>query len=268
MSDKEDLMRPESKQEYEADRDRYYRNVGSPVTPGVSADDLRIADKHLPPLEQRLKHADRLEKGFTKTSRSGSFTDKPNASAAIFPNGLKFASDFIDEHSVKGWKPPAPMKPKPTQEKPTGHAPTAKAIMDRCPSCMAPVDPKAYSLGMIIADEPDSLKLHARGLQFGDLVLYCLCVGCHEKAKQLAEEAYPLVLVEGGELIPENEVKFAIKHNRPVMLHNGAERSAAQLRMRENAERVVANIWNYLEIENAKPESPVFLRHRDKEKGS
>jgi hypothetical protein len=262
MSDKEDLMKPESRQEYEADRDRYYRNVGSPKTPGISADDLRIADAHLPPLEQRLKHAERLEKGFTKTSRSGAFTDKPNASAAIFPNGLKFASDFVDEHTPKGWKPPAPMKPRPTQEKPTGNAPKPKAILDRCPSCMAPVDPKAYSLGMIIADDPDSLKLHAQGLTFGDIVLYCLCIPCYEKAKELAEEAYPLVLVEGGELVPEEEVAFAVKYNRPVFVHTGAERTAAQLRMRENAERVCQNIWRYLEQENQKPDSPVFLRHR------
>ncbi len=258
-----DILKPEPKEHYDANAAGFFRNVGDAQRPGLSADEAAVTNRALPSDAETAKYADHVDLAVNKTRRSGAIVDhKKVGHGGIFMQSMSETSALIDEFTAGKYKPAEPMKPKPTQEKPTGHAPKATAIMDKCPSCMQPVDPAAYSLGMIIADEQDSLKLFARGLKYGDLVLYCLCLPCNEKAKQLAEEAYPLVLVEGGELVPDNEVQYAIKHNRQVNLHTGAERTAAQLRLRDHAIEVTENIWRYLEIENTKPDSPVFLRHR------
>ncbi len=127
MSD--DILKPESREEYQQDAEKYFQGLEGPKGRGVSADDTAVANRHLPS-EARHKELERLTKGFSKTSRSGAFTNNANAVPAIFPSGLKQASDFIDEMSSGKYKEPEVVKPPSQQIAPTGHFEMAAAVIE------------------------------------------------------------------------------------------------------------------------------------------
>jgi hypothetical protein len=259
-----EILKPETKEHYEADAAKYWKNIESAKHSGVSADDLAVADGHLPSPRLRAAHADRLAKGFDKTSRSGARVDSSNAVPAIFPGGLKSASDFIDEMTPGKYKPQEEMKPPKEQKRPTGFFPKPAVVLDRCLDCMEPMGShQQYVLGMTVVLEEDSQKLFAMGVKHGDLIVYNICCPCFDKAKELTRDNTPLVLVFGGALTDENDIRIAQKYNFPVNLHSGSEKTRGQWNMIKRAERVMDQLWDYLMQENLKPNSPIF-RNREK----
>lgn len=252
-----DLKDNESKEEYQRHERELFKNLEGTPQGGPSAADRHLVDPHLPSAQQEQKILDRWEKGLTKSSRSGAFS-KPGAGPAIFPNSLKFASDFIDENTPKGWKPSEPMKPLAQQKSPTGHFPKPAAVVDICVSCLKRIDPRAWVLGTTVCLEEDTHKLSAMGMKLGDLVCYGLCVPCDDERKRLAEQAFPLALVRGGELIPDEIRDASLKHGLPVHLHNGTEITVAQMLMQQHAQKLMDNLWDYIKCEHQKPDSPIF----------
>lgn len=255
----------ETKKEYETDAQRYYRNVEDAKRPGPSADSAVIADSYLPSRQEEQKLVDYYTKGFDKTSRSGSFTDNPNASPAIFPNGLKFASNFIDKECTPGkYRPSEPMKPPTEQSKPVENIPKlAFIIADVCLECLKEVDPASCAWNPTVIMEQSPLKLHALGVRFGDLGMTFQCMDCHEGQQRLGSSELPLVLVHNGGLTDERDIELAKKYNVPVRIHDGDERTLGQWYMQKRAEKLDRNLHNYLCIENLKTESSVF-RNRAK----
>lgn len=252
----------ETREEYEQDAKRYFKNLGDAKRPGPSADDTALAESALPPDEQKHRILDRFAKGFNKTSRSGSFTDKPNSSPAIFPNGLKFASDFIDEHTPGKFKPEAPAKPPETQKKPTGHFPKAVATIDDiCLDCMGPVDPKEYVGAIYIITERDTQKCFSMGVKFGDIVLNAECKKCFDIATSEAKNTSPLVLVFGGQLTSEEDIKLAQRFRQAVYLHDGQEKTAGQWHAFKRRDRLQNNLERYLMA--ADKSSKIFVKNRE-----
>lgn len=265
MSDdiKKDLLKPESKDAYEADTANYFKNIGTTKQPGISADDLSAAKPHLPSARQETAYAERLEKGFSKVSRSGAATNAATGLPAIRPNGLKFASDFVDEFTSGKYVPQKEMKPPTEQKAPTGYFPKPAVILDRCLDCMEPVSQQQYVLGMTIVSEDDSQKLLAMKVKFGDLIVYNVCVPCFEAAKTIARDTTPLALVFGGQLTDFKDIALAQKYGFPVQMHDGTEKTFGQWRMIERAERVMNQLWEYLAKEPA--DSPIFRANKVKD---
>lgn len=277
MTTKEpDFKTPESKKEYEIDAAKYWRNISdtSPKNHSekIAADDPRVIDPHLPSREAQYKMEQYYEKGYTKTSRSGAFTNKPNASAAIFPNGLRFASDFIDEECTPGVY--QPQQERPVIKEQTRHVdtPRSTATIDVCMDCLKPVDlSKASEIicGLTIPlpiklGQPDFEKLSAMGLEPGDIVNYFVHMTCHKAAEKLGLDATPLVLVKHGQLTNEDDVRVANKHGFALQLHNGSETTLGQWEMLKRTERMKEQLEDYLI--NCDKDSYIYRSNREKNK--
>jgi hypothetical protein len=250
-------MKSETKKEYDDDANRYWRNIESAKNPGPSADSAEVADKYLPGKAEEQKILDRFEKGFTKTSRSGSFTDKPNASPAIFPNGLGFASDFIDEMTPGKFKKPEEGTPVQEQVGRVENVPKpAFIIADTCLDCMKPVDPGEVAMSICVITEQDTHKLAAMHVKFADMGVNLQCMPCYEANLKLGQSQVPLALVHSGGLTDPQEIALAIKYGAPIRLHDGEERTLGQWYMHKRQQRLTKNLHNYLM--SSEPDSPIF----------
>jgi len=250
-------LKRETKEEYEEDAKRYFRNIGSTRVNGRSAEDYDQVEASLPSPAKKLAILERYTKGFTKKSRSGAFSES-GLSPAIFPSGLKFASDFIDEMTPKGIKQPEQPKPKWDKEaKPTGsYLPKAAAIItDMCLDCMKEPTKDNWVICMHIITEQDSMKLWAMRMHFGAVVLSAECKNCYDFAQKMGMEATPIALVYGN-LIPEEDIVLAHKYGFPINIHDGIERTMGQLNMLKRKEKLETNLVNYLI--SLPPDSKVF----------
>jgi hypothetical protein len=252
-------IKSESRKEYEEDAKRYFRNIGAPKVQGRSAEDYAEVEARLPTPANKHKILERYTKGFTKTSRSGAFS-KPNSGPAIFPSGLKFASEFIDEMTPKGIK--QPVQPKPDLSKPAkptgGFLPKAAAVIDdTCLDCLKPLTKDNWVLGVYIVTEEDALKLFAMRVYNGALINYAICKRCFDYALEMGKEETPIVLVSGN-LISEKDIELAKKYGRALNIHDGQERTLGQLNMIRRIDRLKTNLSNYLI--SLPPDSKVF-RH-------
>lgn len=255
-------MKSETRKEYEDDAKGYFRNIESAKNPGPSADAPEVADKHLPSRAEEQQLLDRFEKGFTKTSRSGSFTDKPNASPAIFPNGLGFASDFIDEMTPGKFKKPEEGKPVDQQVRKLENVPRPDFIItDKCLDCMGAVDPENAAMSICSIMEQDTHKLAAMHVRYGSMGVNLQCMPCYEAYQKLGQSAVPLALVHAGGLTDPREIELAIKYGAPVRLHDGEERTLGQWYMHKRQQRLNNNLHNYLMATD--PDSPVFRTGKD-----
>jgi hypothetical protein len=265
----DDLLKPETKEEYQRNESEYFRNVGAPKGAGRSAIDPREVASRLPPQEEKLKLLDRFERGFDKTSRSGAFS-KAGAGPAIFPNGRKFAMDFIDEMTPKRAKPEEAKRPITEQTRPVD-APKAAAVIDGiCIDCMKPIDlqPGAKIVPWMkfctaicpVSGQPDFLKLFSMGIKFGDPVLGFEHFDCWDKAQKEGRNATPLALVQGGSLTSMEDIAIAVKYGFPVNLHDGQERTMGQWNMVKRQARIDKNLEDYM-IALDKT-SPIYAKNR------
>jgi hypothetical protein len=223
-----------------AEQQRYFGGLGQPKAPGLSADDKYAHEKNLPSEEEGNKKLEYFSKGFEKTSRSGSFA-KAGASAAIFPNGLKFASDFIDNEATPG-RHKLPGKPDKVVPKQTRQVETPRAavvIADRCMDCMEIVDPHDAHINLIFVTERESLKLNALGLKFGDPILDLICNKCQKEMDQYRYMSMPLVFK--GSLFSPDEMKTIQKWSPQLGIHSGT-----QIRLGDWKKiKRIENIWNH-----------------------
>jgi hypothetical protein len=239
----EEKFTSETREEYESDANRYFRNVGSPRNPGFSADEAKVADKYLPSKEKEQQNLDRLTKGFQKTSRSGAFVNRATAVPGIFPNGLKFASDFIEEMTPGKMQREAVVRPPDRQKAWLPSIPKAEVVLeDLCPDCMKPIDATNYVLGIYPITIRDQNKLQAMGVKFGSFVNYTVCKPCWDYAQVMGKDATPIALVTEGSLIPMKEIELARKYNRPIALHDGNEKTLGQWYIARRQERVLSNL--------------------------
>ena len=263
----EKAITSETPEEYKADESKYFRNIEGAKQKGPSATDRALIDKHLPSEEKKHQILERYEKGFNKTSRSGAFS-KPNAGPAIFPNSLKFASEFIDENTPKGWKPAEPL-PVPTEQtrQPAYKVPRAEAVItDICIDCLEPVDIRAgakYHLSFAVMAENQPMKLQAMGLEYGALVICVEHEKCAQKARTMGQASTPLVLVKGGSLTSEEDIRVAQKYNFPIHLHNGSEATLGQWNLIKRQARIEEQIQDYLI--KADKHGDVYTKNRVKE---
>lgn len=258
MSDQHDLLKAESKEQYDQDAAKYFRNVQDSKKSGMSADERALIDSRLPGQKEQAEYADMLAEGLDKTKRSGAAVNSPSAVPAIFPGGLSKASAFIDRFTPGKYKAPEEAKPLAEQKAPTGYFPKPSVVLDRCLDCMEPVSQQQYVLGMTIVTEEDSNKLAAMKVKHGDLIVYNVCVPCFEAAKEIAKDTTPLVLVFGGELTSPRDLMIANKYGFPVQFHSGSEKNYGQFKMIERAERVMDQLWQFLTDEPA--DSPIFRK--------
>lgn len=273
-SKKPDFKTPESREEYEKDAERYWKNIAdnSPKNRSeqFSADQARVADQHLPSREQQYRMENYYAEGYNKTSRSGSFTSKPNASPAIFPMGRK-AFDFIDNECTPGIHKPPEARPVPKEQTRSVDTPRSTVTIDVCMDCLKPVDLSKASeiicgltipLPVTFAQQPDYEKLEAMGLEPGDIVNYFLHMECHKAAEKLGLDATPLVLVKHGQLTDEDDVRVANKHGFALQLHSGTETTLGQWEMLKRTERMKEQLEDYLV--KADKDSYMYRRNREK----
>lgn len=245
-------IKGETKEEYEEDVKKYFGNIeGAKQLRGKTADAASAYSQYLPGAEQEYKTAQRYEKGFTKTSRSGSFTDKPNASPAIFPSGLKFASEFIDENTPGKYKP----KPKtyeaietPEQTKQNDMPKLACVVTDVCMDCLKKIDhadPKrdiVCNFGMIT--QQNTHMLHAMGLEFGDPFATLFHATCAAKVKLFKNYTTPLVM--GGTLYSMEDVKRMARWKEQLQIHDGRELNLGQWMSIKRLERIAQQTQDYI----------------------
>jgi hypothetical protein len=264
MADKK--IKSETRKEYEEDAKRYFGYYSPAQGGGKSAEDFARVEAHLPGAKQKHRLLERYTKGFEKTSRSGAFS-KAGASAAIFPNGMKFASEFIDDMTPKGYKQPEQPKPDISKEaKPTGgFLPKACAVITEiCLDCLKEIDKhESWILGVYIVTEEDALKLWAMHVYNGGLVNYAICQKCYKTALDASQEKTPLLLVADGALltevgVTEKEIGAAKRSGVALSVHTGHERTLGQLNMIKRIEKLKTHLTNYLI--SLPPDSKVF-RH-------
>jgi hypothetical protein len=264
-------IKSESRKEYEEDAKRYFGNFSSAQGAGQSAEDRARVEARLPSPATKQLILERYTKGFTKTSRSGAFS-KPNVGPAIFPNGLKFASDFIDEMTPKGMKPKEQPKPDISKEaKPTGgFLPKACAVISEiCLDCLKPISKiDDWVLGIYIITESDALKLWAMRVYNGGVVNYAVCQSCYDHALDASRDSSPVILVADGSLISEHiqkgeidargveDIELLKRLNSAMPIHTGHERTLGQLNMIKRMDKLKTNLTNYLI--SLPPDSKVF----------
>lgn len=252
----EEPIKSETKEEYAAEEARHFRNVGAPQGAGTSATDKRIIDAHLPPDHQKHLILDRFERGFNKSSRSGAFS-RPGAGPAIFPNGRKFASDFIDSMTPKREKPKEDMKPLREQTRAVDVPKAAAVIVNRCIDCMeetGPGDNVVPAMRFMLSD--DEHKHFAMGVKYGDIVLAVEHYKCWNKANNDGQNAVPLVLAVGANLTLEEDIRIANKYGFSTNLHDGHERTLGQWLMLVRQDRLETNIEKILMA--ADKDDPLF----------
>jgi hypothetical protein len=268
MSEKK--IRSETKKQYEEDAKKYFGYYSAAKGTGKSAEDFAQVEARLPGPEHKQRLLERYTKGFGKTSRSGAFS-KPGIGPAIFPNGLKFAQDFIDEMTPKGIKQKEQPKPDISKEaKPTGFFPKACAVITEvCLDCLKELDVNEdWILGMYIVTDEDALKLWAMHVYNGGLVNYAICRKCYDKALDASQEKTPLLLVANGSLVEEHidkgemdaeaihQMKDLQRRGSALPLHTGNERTLGQVNMLKRMEKLKTNLSNYLI--SLPPDSKVF----------
>lgn len=255
-------FRSETKEEYNEDAKKYFGNLQSAKRKGLSADQMAAADKHLPTKEEEYKKLDYYTKGYGKASRSGAFA-KAGLSAAIFPNGLKFASDFIDKEATVGKykKPPDPFKTNtPMEQKKEIDVPKPAAIIsDRCMDCMQLIDYQVakpdvmINLGFMMGDLQ---RIAQTGLKFGDSFLSVQHASCMEKVREFKNER--LVLIHGGVILSDADRDLIWKYKGQLQIHDGREINLGEWKMIQRLERINRNTYEYLKQEHIKGDSPVF----------
>jgi hypothetical protein len=265
-------IKSETRKEYEEDAKRYFGNFSSAeARAGRSAEDYQEVESRLPSPRNKQRILERYTKGFSKASRSGSFA-KPGLGPAIFPSGLKFASDFIDEMTPKGIKPKEQPKPDISKEaKPTGgFLPKACAVISEiCLDCLKPISKTdSWILGIYIITESDALKLWAMHVYNGGVVNYAVCQSCYDHALDASRDSSPVILVADGSLISEHiqkgeidakgveDIELLKRLNSAMPLHTGHERTLGQLNMIKRMDKLKTNLTNYLI--SLPPDSGVF----------
>lgn len=246
----------ETPAEYKAEESRYFRNVGAPKGAGKSATDADLVEKILPPDEHKHQILDRYERGFTKSSRSGAFS-KAGSGPAIFPNGLGFASEFIDSMTPKREKPKEEMKPLREQTRAVDVPKAAAVIVNRCIDCMeetGPGDNVVPAMRFMLSD--DEHKHFAMGVKYGDIVLAVEHYKCWNKANNDGQNAVPLVLAVGANLTLEEDIRIANKYGFSTNLHDGHERTLGQWLMLVRQDRLETNIEKILMA--ADKDDPLF----------
>ncbi len=256
-----DPIKGESKEQYNEAIKEYFGHVRGHENIGPSADDRTAMAQKLPGKEEQYRLSEYKTRGFSKSSRSGAFS---NASTgfAIRPNGLKFASDFVDEHTPGKYKPaPKPLTQNiPMQQKRDVEGVPKPAFMelDVCIDCLKPInlngnkaicDHKALdcecftpNLGFIF--EQDQMKLWAMGLQFGDPIVTNFHTKCFQEANDFKKLIMPVV--RGGAMIPDKERAALIRRDKTAPLHDGQETTMGRIKATERLERLAKNTQDYI----------------------
>jgi hypothetical protein len=273
-------IRGETKEEYLEDAEKYFGKLQGPATAGPSIDDPATIDRILPSKEVEFKMAERFKMGFGKSSRSGAFS-KPNAGPAIFPNSLKFASDFIDEMTPGKYE--KPQKPftgtTPTEQTGVRHdnlPKPAAIITEICMDCMKPIDYNAQTF-MMDGEEIKGLNvvvnfgfitqtnthmLQAMGMKFGDpfcSVFHATCVNDVKKFRN-----YQQPLVRGGSLLSDKDRDAIMRWKHIFQLHDGQEITTGQWMQIQRLERIAVQTQDYL-IEQRKKGNKEIWRYDRKE---
>lgn len=258
------IVTEERRHDYIESEIKYFRNIEGPKQRGPSAADIAEADKHLPSREMQYKMEQRLEKGFTKSSRSGAFS-KASTGFAIRPNGMKFSSDFINEMTPGKYQP---QEQRPVLREQTRQVDTPLAdvvITDTCMDCFAPTDTNDAPnliMGQMIMVQYNPILHYSMGVHFGSIVLFVEHKKCHEAAMKLGENATPIVLVKGGELTDPRDVEIAMKYGFPVHFHTGTEVTMGQWEMCLRKARMEKQLEDYLL--HADKSSQIYRRNRNK----
>lgn len=274
-----DPSKSETSDEYKSEQEKYFKKIQDTSykrrSEIISADSAAVADTHLPSREAQWNLENYYEKGYSKTSRSGAFTDKPNASASIRPNGLKFASDFVEKECRPGkYKPQQPGKVPTEQTKAVDAPKSACTIVDVCMDCLKPADSnhgETLILGLTMAmhmradGHPDVDKLTAMGVEWGDPVNYVIHKQCHEDAVRLGQNATKLILVKDGSITEERDLFIALKYGFQANLHSGTEATLGQYEMAKRQKRVAANLDDYMI--HLDKDSLCYRVNREKEEG-
>jgi hypothetical protein len=217
--------------------------------------------RHLPGPEQQYRLAERKSLGFNKASRSGAFS-KPGTGYAYFPNGLKFASDFIDEHTPGKYKPadkPYEHNVPMVQKQDIGNVPKP-AFMDleTCIACLKPInlkgnkeicDHKALdcecftpNLGFIF--EQEQLKLWALGLQFGDPIVTNFHTKCFNEYKGFNQQTLPVV--RGGGLLSPKQQRELAEYKGVWAIHDGQETTMGRVNAYDRLELIAKNTQQHI----------------------
>lgn len=241
-------IKGETKEEYARATDEYFGHGTTQRNLGVSADDKRTIEQHLPGQATEHAMAERYAKGFGKASRSGAFS-KPTTGYAIFPNGLKFASDFIDEHTPGKYKKPenpwgtnTPIEQEERQEEAQQRR-LAFVYVDECIDCGKLIDRTVENpdivpnFGFIM--QTNTHMLHAMGLQFGDPIATAYHFTCSEKVKQFKKLRMPLV--RGGALLDKKDRDMLLKYKNILQIHDGQEVTVGHFKMAQRLERLAIN---------------------------
>lgn len=217
----------------------------------------------LPSKEEEARHLEHMTKMFDDTARSGAGGVK-SGSTGIFPNGMKAASDFIDDMTPGKYKAPPP-----TGTTPVFSAETRRNLEKKCqamglptPAIMLPHNfctdcnktDVTWELGAMdlwmLHESHISLYEIPRVKPF-DLIVSFQCNPCYRKAFDatqkrqsdglIAENINPLTLVELDEF------------------GNPSETTVEAMQLRQRPVRLQTNIAAYIKTEAIKPDSPIFF---------
>jgi hypothetical protein len=256
-----DPIKGESKKQYNESIQEYFGHVRGHENLGPSADDRTAMANHLPSKEAEYKLSEYKTLGFNKSSRSGAFS-KPSTGHAIFPNGLKFASDFIDEHTPGKYKPaPKPFTENlPMQQKRDVQGVPKPAFMElnTCIDCFEPInlegnkaicdhralDCECFTPNLGFIFETDQLKLFAMGLQTGDPIVTNFHTKCFNEQNGFKHQTMPVV--RGGAMIPDRERAALIRRDKTAPLHDGQETTMGRIKAYERLDRLAKNTMNYI----------------------
>lgn len=270
----------ETKEEYEKDTEKYFGHREGPKILGPSADDASSYSQHLPGKKQEHDLAQRYATGFDKTARSGA-QSQPNAGPAIFPNSLKFASEFIDEMTPGKYKsgPKAFQSVAPVDQNKINNGPKlACIIVDLCMDCMQPIDHQSKETKNIYTKCPDCgklvkflaeggrnivinyggmlpppneamaiyyrHKLQAMGLCLYDPFASLFHASCMEFVKHFREHRQPLV--KNGQLLSDRERELIWKYRHELRIHDGDEITDGNWMAVKRLERIQENTHNYI----------------------
>jgi hypothetical protein len=259
---RERRLTSETPSEYKKNEKEYFGNFGDAKRPGLSAAEAALADKHLPSKKEEHELLDYYTKGYDKTSRSGAFS-KAGAGPAIFPNGLKFASKFIDDQGTPGrYKLKQEQRPVPAKQTRPVDTPKAEAVVTHlCVDCLEAVGNVAgQRMSFFIVETCDPGLLVAMTLRPGDLVIMIEHEACWQKAHAEARSKSDIILVRDGDLTSPEDMAIAAKYGFIQRLHSGHEIRSGEWYLALRSERLIKNMYDIL-VHTPK-DSECFRRNR------
>jgi hypothetical protein len=203
-----------------------------------------------------------MEKGLTKASRSGAFS-KASTGYAIRPNGGKWASEFVDKCSPKGWKPPQQRAVPKEQTRKVDVPPAACTITHLCIDCLGPVDesdaPSIIPSMFIITGDNIAMNF-AMGVEQANIVLCVEHVACAKKAQTEQKDRTPLILVRNGNVASAEDIRIAEKYGLPLYPHDGQELTIGQFALHKRRDRLQENLQDVMI--NLDKKSECYRRNR------